>query len=196
MSASLLTMGAMAAVNYQVVPVPQSIQLDPQGRTFTLTKGQTVSYPGDNAKMKRNAEFVQEYLGLQPQVAVQKTKQPAKVQLTLGLNNENPDAYQITVGKNGVVIQGASESGVFYGIQTLRKSVLNDLTSYVDMPWATISASPRFGYRGCMLDCARHFFPVEFIKTYIGILALHEGVESVDELHEGIEILLVAAFEG
>ena len=173
MSASLLTMGAMAAVNYQVVPVPQSIQLDPQGRTFTLTKGQTVSYPGDNAKMKRNAEFVQEYLGLQPQVAVQKTKQPAKVQLTLGLNNENPDAYQITVGKNGVVIQGASESGVFYGIQTLRKSVLNDLTSYVDMPWATISASPRFGYRGCMLDCARHFFPVEFIKTYIDILALH-----------------------
>ncbi len=176
--AALIGVCAMAEVNYQVVPLPQNIQLDPQGRKVTLTKGQSVFYPSENAKMKRNAEFMQAYLGLKPEAAVvtkskKKGGNQVKIELTLGLKNENPDAYQITVGKTGINIQGASESGVFYGIQTLRKSIMNEYSSTVDLPWATVSGEPRFGYRGCMLDCARHFFPVSFIKTYIDILALH-----------------------
>ncbi len=171
LSAALLSLCSMAEVNYQVVPMPQGIQLDPSGKTAILVKGQSVSYPADNAQMKRNAEFAKEYLGLVPQVAAKKVKTP--VNLTLGLQSENPDAYQITVGKKGITIQGASESGVFYGIQTLRKSVMNEEGDTIKLPWATVSGEPRFQYRGCMLDCARHFLPFEFIKTYIDILALH-----------------------
>ena len=172
LAAAAFSMGALAEVNYQVVPLPQTIQLDESGKTTALIKGQTVGYPADNAQMKRNAEFAREYLGLIPQAYEKKAKGLA-VTLSLGLKSENPDAYCITVDKKGVTIQGASESGVFYGIQTLRKSVANEQTDTIALPWATVAAEPRFEYRGCMLDCARHYFPTAFIKTYIDILALH-----------------------
>lgn len=167
---SLFTLGSMAEVNYQVIPMPQ-VQMDASGKTTQLIKGQAVSYPANNAQMLRNAQFAQEFLGLVPQIEAKKVKTP--VMLTLGLQDENPDAYQITIDKKGVTIQGASESGVFYGIQTLRKSIMNEAGDTIALPYATITAAPRFEYRGTMLDCARHFFPAQYIKQFIDILALH-----------------------
>ena len=175
--ATLMSFNSMAEVTYQVIPLPQSIKLDPSGKSAQLIKGQVVSYPADNAMMKRNAQFAQEFLGLTPQAAAKKVKTP--VNLTLGLQSENPDAYQITIDKKGITIQGASESGVFYGIQTLRKSVALEEGDTISLPFATITGEPRFQYRGTMLDCARHFFPVTFIKEFIDILALH-GVNKAD----------------
>ena len=43
----------------------------------------------------------------------------------------------------------------------------------VELPAATINDYPRFAYRGMMLDVSRHFFPVDSVKTYLDILALH-----------------------
>lgn len=161
-------LNAVAEVNYQVVPLPQQIVFDKKGGHFLLTKDMTVGYPAGNQQMKRNAEFAAEYLGL----AVTESKKDADVNLMLGLKSSNPDDYAISVGKKGITIQGASESGVFYGIQTLRKSIMNE-TGEIQLPYAWVCGSPRFGYRGTELDCARHFFPVSFIKKFIDILALH-----------------------
>ena len=116
-------MGLAAEVNYQVVPLPQQISIDGSGKYVTLSKEMTVAYPADNAKMRRNAEFAAEYLGLTAKPAAGKG---ADVSLTLGMKSDNPDAYTITVTGKGITIQGASESGVFYGIQTLRKSIMNE----------------------------------------------------------------------
>ena len=159
---------ACAEVNYQVVPLPQQISIDKSGKYLLLTKDMTVGYPANNAQMKRNAEFAAEYLGL----SVTSDKKNADVNLMLGLKSMNPDAYAISVNKKGITIQGASESGVFYGIQTLRKSIMNE-TGEIRLPYAWVCGSPRFSYRGTELDCARHFFPVSFIKKFIDILALH-----------------------
>lgn len=167
-----LGVGAFAKVDYQVVPLPQDICLDACGKTTELSAGQIVSYPSGNDKMKRNALFLQEYLGLKP-CATKSGKGKATVRLALGLSDENPEAYRITVGKDGILIQGATESGVFYGIQTLRKSVMNETGATYQLPWGFIYGAPRFHYRGCMLDASRHFYSVKFVKKFIDILALH-----------------------
>jgi hexosaminidase len=66
---------------------------------------------------------------------------------------------------------------VFYGIQTLRKSlVLPDKgqeTVAVVLPAAEITDAPRFSYRGMHLDVARHFFSLDFVKQYIDMMVLH-----------------------
>ena len=165
---AVVCLSATAEVNYQVIPLPQQISIDKSGKYMLLTKDMTVGYPTDNAQMKRNAEFAAEYLGL----SVTSDKKNADVNLMLGLKSMNPDAYAISVNKKGITIQGASESGVFYGIQTLRKSIMNE-TGEIRLPYAWVCGSPRFSYRGTELDCARHFFPVSFIKKFIDILALH-----------------------
>lgn len=86
------------------------------------------------------------------------------------------DAYEIKVDKKGIEITGASEAGVFYGMQTLRKAIHLDEgadNETYTLPYVEIHDSPEFEYRGVHLDCSRHFFPVEFVKRYIDIAALH-----------------------
>lgn len=171
LTAACMTLAANAQVTYQTIPLPQQVDIDPSGKVALLVKGQAVTYPKGNAKMESNARLAAGYLSLRAEEA---GKKPVPgVQLMLGLKSENPDAYAITVDKKGIRIQGASESGVFYGLQTLRKSVADETGDTLRLPYAKVSGEPRFAYRGTELDCARHFFPVPFIKKFIDILALH-----------------------
>lgn len=85
----------------------------------------------------------------------------------------NPEGYRITVDADGILIEGGSEAGLFYGHQTLRKAAGANADQTVEFPAAVITDEPRFGYRGMHLDVCRHFFPIEFVKTYIDMLALH-----------------------
>ena len=75
---------------------------------------------------------------------------------------------------SGIGQKGIRKRGVFYGIQTLRKSLpLIQNAANVSLPAVIITDTPRFSYRGMMLDCARHYFPVDVVKEYIDLLALH-----------------------
>lgn len=166
---------AQQGVDYRVVPLPQSV-LPIQGGSFQIASGMTVSYPKGNKKMQRNAAFLVDYLkqisGIELSPMNGKNNRVA-ITLSLGLQNPNKDAYQIVVTDKGIYIQGASESGVFYGIQTLRKSIPVATVSTINFPQVVVSDQPRFSYRGSMLDTSRHFFPVDFIKKYIDLLTLH-----------------------
>jgi hexosaminidase len=177
--------------DYHVIPLPQNISGTSEG-PFELSANTQVCYSKGNAKMQRNAEFLADYVkevcGISLNtVKLAKSKDAEHLMqlagkrgiaqpllLCLGLQNDNPDAYRITVSpEKGIVIEGASEAGVFYGIQTLRKSIPVTAAVNVKFPAAVITDSPRFAYRGMMLDVCRHFFPLSFIKRYIDILALH-----------------------
>lgn len=171
LAATCMTLAATAQVTYRTIPLPQHIDIAPGNKAALLIKGQAVTYPAGNEQMRSTVALAASYLSLQPREAGKKSV--PGVQLTLGLKSDNPDAYAITVDRKGIRIQGASESGVFYGLQTLRKSVAGEQGDTIRLPYATVSGEPRFPYRGTELDCARHFFPVEFIKKFIDILALH-----------------------
>ena len=70
-------------------------------------------------------------------------------------------------------MKGATEAGVFYGIQTLRKSLPVAVGANISLPAVDIKDAPRFAYRGAHFDTSRHFFTVDEVKTYIDMLALH-----------------------
>lgn len=162
--------------DYNVIPLPQSIEAN-DGAVFTLDKSTKIIYPAGNDRLKKTAEFLSEYLKISTgtTLTVSDVEQESNaIVLKSALNHENEEAYTLHVSANLVEINGASDAGVFYGIQTLRKSVPADADGKdVLFPAVQITDYPRFGYRGVMLDCARHFFPTEFVKKYIDILALH-----------------------
>ena len=89
------------------------------------------------------------------------------------------DAYEIKVNKKGIDITAKTEAGLFYAEQTLRKSLqlkestLKNLTETYELPYVTIKDGPEFFYRGVHIDCSRHYFPTEWLKKYIDIIALH-----------------------
>ena len=154
--------------NYEVVPMPLEINTTQQA-SFLLKSGVTVYYPAGNEKMQRNAEFLASYVKAQTGIELQvQAGEGGKggIVLQLGLANDNPEAYQLKVDANQVVISSPSEAGVFYGIQTLRKAVDVAEGSNVELPAVEIKDQPRFGYRGMMLDVGRHFFSMDEIKKY------------------------------
>jgi hexosaminidase len=78
------------------------------------------------------------------------------------------------VTSSGVNVRGQNAAGAFYGIQSLIQLLPVERSASLAVPYVTIHDQPRFQYRGLMLDCGRHFFPVTFVKKYIDYLALHK----------------------
>ena len=183
---SLLTLSCTSCntekevADYQVIPLPQEISLTSEEKPFTLNAGTLIAYPNNNLLLKKNAEFLSEYLqetlGYTLEVKEVTPDTDVNNAITLGLNPtiENKEGYILNVTSNGVTIDGKTEQGVFYGIQTLRKSIpAVSKAKTVQLPAGCIKDEPRFAYRGMHLDVCRHFFPVEFVKKYIDLLALH-----------------------
>ena len=166
---------AQQEANYQIIPMPQEI-VTAQGNPFILKSGVKILYPEGNEKMQCNAQFLADYLktATGKDFAIEAgTEGKNAIVLTLGTANENPESYQLKVAGDGITITGPTEAGVFYGIQSLRKSLPVAVGADIAMPAVEINDAPRFGYRGAHFDTSRHFFTVDEIKTYIDMQALH-----------------------
>lgn len=93
-----------------------------------------------------------------------------------------PEEYRLVSDSNGVFIEGGSPAGVFWGAQTLRQLLGPDAYRRApldrDRTWAvphlTIQDSPRFPWRGLMLDVARHFMSKEGVLRYLDLMAAHK----------------------
>lgn len=165
--------------DYQVIPLPQEVNLT-QEAPFKLSGSVLIAYPENNALLKRNAEFLSEYIrqstGYAPKTKALADGEQVKNAISLGLDPgiANKEGYTLATTSEGIQINGQTENGVFYGIQTLRKSIPAEAEGAdILLPAGTIKDEPRFPYRGMHLDVGRHFFPIEFIKEYIDLLALH-----------------------
>ena len=79
------------------------------------------------------------------------------------------EAYRIEIVKKGVRLSANTETGIFYGLQTLLQLLNNGDNK--TLPALTINDSPRFPYRGLHLDVSRHFFDKEFVKKQLDAMA-------------------------
>ena len=178
--------------DYRVIPLPKSVQMD-STQVFTLQNGMGIAYDASDPVMARNAQFlrqwVEELTGLKLQMtpddkkaairfslgfpADKKAKKAKKGQKAQQLTEQQQEAYLITIDKSGIAVQARENVGLFRAAQTLRKSLQVAQQSSIEFPFGQIADEPRFVYRGAMLDCARHFFPLETLKRYIDVMALH-----------------------
>lgn len=167
------------ALRYDVIPLPQEINLL-QESPFKLTRNTVIAYPEGNALLGHNADFLADYIeqatGFRPRTKAVKNGENADKAITLGLDPSvtGEEGYRIITHSESISICGKTANGVFYGIQTLRKSIPAQVQdAAILLPAGEVEDWPRFSYRGMHLDVGRHFFPVEFIKEFIDLLALH-----------------------
>lgn len=95
----------------------------------------------------------------------------------MGLPGVGAEGYELEVGRSEVVLRGKHPAGIFYGLETLSQLV-TERSEGSGEGWAIPSVDmddvPRFPYRGVHLDVGRHWFPVDFVKRYLDLLAAYK----------------------
>jgi len=93
----------------------------------------------------------------------------------------DPEAYTIDVSKKLVVVKASTAAGVRFATQTIGQMLPPEYFGKAKaskaawvLPCVSIKDSPRFGYRGLMLDVCRHFFSVEEVKRYLDLMAIYK----------------------
>ena len=82
-----------------------------------------------------------------------------------------PDAYVLEVDRSGIHLRGGSRESLVAASATLRQLLWE---APARLPSMTISDSPRFPWRGVMLDVSRHFFTVDEVKSLMDEMALYK----------------------
>lgn len=164
-----------------VIPAPLKME---QGTGSFLLTGNTKLYTnikGEEALLLENCL----YSALQTQLKKGKKKDKENVLslLITEVAGGTSESYTLSVTPHQIQIQATSGAGLYYGIQTLlqlsQPSSGADITKGFSIPSVEIQDSPRFEYRGMMLDVSRHFRSKEFVKKQIDALAYYK----INRLH-------------
>jgi hexosaminidase len=97
-----------------------------------------------------------------------------EIVLRLAPNNKaDPESYTLDVSASVIELAASAPAGLFYGVQTLRQLVVPE-TAKTGIAAVHVEDAPRFKYRGMHLDVGRHWYPVDFIKRYIDLMARYK----------------------
>jgi len=86
------------------------------------------------------------------------------------------EAYELIVNAEKIIIKSSSNAGLFNAFQTLKQLLpaSNTGEKVIKIPGCVIKDSPRFKWRGLMLDVSRHFFTVDEIKAYLDVMSSYK----------------------
>jgi hexosaminidase len=171
---------AERAADISLIPWPASIEMT--GGSLTVEPQSQIVVDGD-ASVRVVAHYfgdlVERARGWRP-VIVQGTVQDAPkraVVFTLASGIAGgPEAYTLDVSSKGAVVSASDARGLFNGAVTLWQLLTLHPAEdrEVRVPAVRIEDAPRLRWRGLMLDSARQYQSVAFIKRYIDFMALHK----------------------
>ena len=89
------------------------------------------------------------------------------------------EGYILNITSEGVSLKSGTEAGLFYGIQTLRQMLpagLENASSQkaIALRNVEIKDSPKYSWRGSMVDMARSFFGIDYLKRHVDRMALYK----------------------
>ncbi len=174
---------ASAESGLNIIPEPASVELT--GGVVRLSIGSVVKVePATRELGEYVASLLSDASGavIEVREAVPETSSGSPVILSLdpSLERLGSEGYQLVADHGGVSIRGSAAAGIFYGIQTLRQllpsTIENGETALAAwmIPHLKIEDSPRFAWRGLLLDCSRTFQPVSYLEKIIDLLSLYK----------------------
>ena len=142
-----------------LIPLPDSVRIE--SGSFPLERLKTIQMPDEWEKV---GEAFAEDLRKQSDLSLSLSENIGDIRAEH--NDEFPkEAYVLQIRKRQITIEAGDKAGVHHALATLQQLVLN--ASEGKLPCLTVQDQPRFGYRGVMLDCSRHFRTVDELKECI-----------------------------
>ncbi|HEU4324515.1 MAG TPA: family 20 glycosylhydrolase [Roseiflexaceae bacterium] len=175
-----------AAPTYDAL-IPRPASATVAEGVFALDEGAAIAVEPATAELKQIAAYLAERLrpatgyALPVQAAAGAPVPGGILLTTVGADPTlGEEGYLLTVTPEQVTLAAYRPAGLFRGIQTIRQVLpaAVERPALQPGPWTiragVIRDTPRFGWRGAMLDVARHFFSVADVKRYIDLLALYK----------------------
>ncbi|MFF6881721.1 beta-N-acetylhexosaminidase [Streptomyces sp. NPDC012421] len=164
----------------RIIPLPASVE--PGGAPYTLTAATRIGvphHPGVRAVAERLAATLRPATGFRLPVV---TDPAADLVLRLdpAAGALGDEGYELRSLPGRLTLTARTPAGLFRGVQTVRQQLpaAVERDTVQRRAWkiagGTVTDTPRFPYRGAMLDVARHFFTVEEVKAYIDRIALYK----------------------
>jgi len=180
---SVVAVASGTGQTISIIPLPVSIEYG-EG-SFLITQSTQVVAEGDAAaEAAKLVDALAPAMGFRLNVVKDSVAANNGIQLKTDSTRKEQlgeEGYELEVTVESVMIRAASPAGLFYGIQTLRQllppavfgSKKADGVEWT-VPCVRITDSPRFQWRGLLIDPARHFIPVREVEKFIDVMALHK----------------------
>lgn len=177
------------APNYQLTKdfsgsiIPHPKVVNRTSEKFNLDKNTKISCPEDlKFRGKQLANLIEPATGNPAQLTGRNTKEKNVVNLSLDkrLQDLGNEGYKLSINGESIDISAYSDAGVYYGMQSLRQLLPDDIESKntVNTDWEiggmSITDAPRFNWRGLMIDCSRTFWDKEYLKSIMDLMALYK----------------------
>jgi hexosaminidase len=170
------------AQNLSIIPAP--VQVQTSNGSFTVTNQSVIGIPSKQPDIQRTASQLQSIIASSTGYTLKVVEGDGNIQLRLLTKADTrlgKEGYSLNVSEGSVVIEANTPAGVFYGVQSLLQLLPKEITSQKTVsnvswkiPSVQIIDYPRFSWRGLMLDVSRHYFPKDYIKKYIDIMAMYK----------------------
>lgn len=166
-----------AAQQLKLIPYPKEVQQGPG--SVTVSSATRIAVTAKHAKADRIAaemlaEEMERTTGKKPAIGA---AAPGAILLTRLVPKAGDDplfkdqGYTIEVKKGKITVAGASDAGLFYGVQTLRQLMQPD-GKKIKVPEVSVRDWPSMKWRGVHDDLSRGPIPkLEFLKNQIRILS-------------------------
>lgn len=85
------------------------------------------------------------------------------------------EGYRLSITPDEVLVLAADAAGAHYAAQTLRQlfGSFRAVPALSPLPCGVVADHPRFGWRGVILDVARHFLPKPAVLRFVDLMAAH-----------------------
>src|SRR3984957_7097000 len=161
-----------------LIPIP--VNLTVNAGYFELPGTVKIETP-NNKELTQAVQYLVTHLSLPTGATVTTVNNTAasdaNIRLVLNKTPETPlgsEGYYLSITPQSILLRANQPAGLFYGIQTLLQLFPKEIESKAQVnrsswrvPCATITDYPRFGWRGLMLDVARHFFTKAEVEGFI-----------------------------
>ena len=162
--------------------IPQPAEMKQGSGMFVLSEKTKIVLKTDLIEAKKACDFFLEIINRSSGLDIDYAKSAkSAIRVEIDPSIGAPEGYSLNVTPQEVVVRAQTPTGIFYAFQTLRQLLPPETESRTVVPgivWkipaVEINDAPRFTYRGLMLDVARHFFPIEFLKRYIDLMAMYK----------------------
>lgn len=175
-----LFISSLSAKEISIIPLPAKMEL--KSGEFTLEEKAKVYIADKNGAFEKVYKRWESKFENSTQIELQQTRNEKRASLAIIQNPKlKAEAYHLSVKTEGIRIEASDAAGLYYALLSLDQLSCVELLAGVKVknwdrsfPCVEIEDTPRFGWRGFMLDEGRHFYGKDEVKKIIDAMARYK----------------------